>query len=88
MQTLSLFPDTAKKKVASNCNDYILPLFLIELTELAPGILTQLGPESIASLRKIAEAYQAHVAAGKGPEDIPELVENLSLEEEDEKANA
>lgn len=57
------------------------------MTELAPGILSQLGPESIASLRKIAEAYQAHVAAGKGPEDIPELVENLSLND-DEKANA
>lgn len=58
------------------------------MTELAPGILSQLGPESIASLRKIAEAYQAHVASGKGPEDIPELVEKLSLNEEDEKANA
>lgn len=61
--------------------------FFLELTELAPGILSQLGPESIASLRKIAEAYQAHVASGKGPEDIPELVESLSLNE-DEKANA
>lgn len=53
---------------------------MLELTELAPGILTQLGPESIASLRKIAEAY---VASGKGPEDIPELVENMSLNEDD-----
>jgi len=30
-----------------------------ELTELVPGILNQLGPDSLASLRKLAESYQA-----------------------------
>lgn len=29
-----------------------------ELTELVPGILNQLGPDSLASLRKLAESYQ------------------------------
>ena len=29
-----------------------------ELTELVPGILSQLGPDSLASLRKLAESYQ------------------------------
>ena len=29
-----------------------------ELTELVPGILNQLGPDSLASLRRLAESYQ------------------------------
>ena len=32
---------------------------LKELTELVPGILNQLGPDSLASLRKLAESYQS-----------------------------
>ncbi|KAL1924720.1 uncharacterized protein VTP21DRAFT_4374 [Calcarisporiella thermophila] len=63
-----------------------------ELTELVPGILNQLGPDSLASLRKLAEAYQsAQAAAGqKGEDDVPELVENfeaaMKVEEEKEKS--
>ena len=30
-----------------------------ELTELVPGILNQLGPDSLNQLRKLAESYQA-----------------------------
>jgi len=43
-----------------------------ELTELVPGILNQLGPESLAGLRRLAEQYQsmtsrqAAVAAAAG----------------------
>jgi len=43
-----------------------------ELTELVPGILNQLGPDSLASLRRLAESYQsmtqrqAAVAAAAG----------------------
>ena len=59
-----------------------------ELTELVPGILSQLGPDSLASLRKIAEAYQAHSSA-KGTEEIPDLVDNFEAASlEDEKASA
>lgn len=65
-----------------------------DLTELVPGILNQLGPDSLASLRKLAESYQnltARQAAEKkdaGAEDqdegddVPDLVENF--EEVDE----
>lgn len=35
-----------------------------ELTELVPGILNQLGPEAMASLRRVAESYQASQQAG------------------------
>ncbi|KAE9408044.1 nascent polypeptide-associated complex subunit beta, partial [Gymnopus androsaceus JB14] len=55
-----------------------------ELTELVPGILNQLGPDSLASLRKLAESYQA-IQQGQRPanaaeddddDDVPDLVEN------------
>ncbi|CAK7275571.1 Nascent polypeptide-associated complex subunit beta [Sporothrix epigloea] len=58
-----------------------------ELTELVPGILNQLGPDSLASLRKLAESYQSLQKAdeqakkdGSAPEaedddSIPDLVD-------------
>jgi nascent polypeptide-associated complex subunit beta len=53
-----------------------------ELTELVPGILNQLGPDSLASLRKLAESYQAmqkkEAEAGEkkdeDDDEIPDLV--------------
>jgi nascent polypeptide-associated complex subunit beta len=61
-----------------------------ELTELVPGILNQLGPDSLASLRKLAESYQSLQkkeggADGKkddddDEDDIPELVEGENFE--------
>ncbi|KAL2042720.1 hypothetical protein N7G274_004479 [Stereocaulon virgatum] len=60
-----------------------------ELTELVPGILNQLGPDSLASLRKLAESYQSmqKKEGGEGgkadeedDEDIPDLVEGENFE--------
>jgi nascent polypeptide-associated complex subunit beta len=69
-----------------------------ELTELVPGILNQLGPDSLASLRKLAESYQAiqqgqqRPAAGDDAEndddDVPDLVENFDVEAEQATAAA
>ncbi|KAF2098340.1 NAC-domain-containing protein [Rhizodiscina lignyota] len=62
-----------------------------ELTELVPGILNQLGPDSLASLRKLAESYQS-MQKEKGGEngeekkddddddDIPDLVEGENFD--------
>ena len=58
-----------------------------ELTELVPGILNQLGPDSLASLRKLAESYQS-MQKEKGDEekkdddddDIPDLVPGENFE--------
>lgn len=59
-----------------------------ELTELVPGILNQLGPDSLASLRRLAESYQS-LQKGKDGEkkegeddddDIPDLVEGENFE--------
>lgn len=57
-----------------------------ELTELVPGILNQLGPDSLASLRKLAESYQnmqkGEKGEGEGEDDdeIPDLVEGENFE--------
>jgi nascent polypeptide-associated complex subunit beta len=62
-----------------------------ELTELVPGILNQLGPDSLASLRKLAESYQSMQQKKDGEEgegkkdddddeDIPELVDGENFE--------
>jgi len=63
-----------------------------ELTELVPGILNQLGPDSLASLRRLAESYQSlqkkegaagEKKEGEGDDDddeIPDLVEGENFE--------
>ena len=50
-----------------------------------PGILNQLGPDSLASLRKLAESYQnLQKKEGKkedeDEDDIPDLVEGENFE--------
>ena len=65
-----------------------------ELTELVPGILNQLGPDSLASLRKLAESYQS-MQKEKGEDgdkkddddddDIPDLVAGKSRRESMER---
>jgi len=60
-----------------------------ELTELVPGILNQLGPDSLASLRKLAESYQSMQKAEGGDkkdddeddDDIPDLVAGETFED-------
>lgn len=59
-----------------------------ELTELVPGILNQLGPDSLASLRKLAESYQSMQQKGEGEDkkdddddDIPDLVAGENFED-------
>ncbi|KAH7338041.1 NAC domain-containing protein [Rhizoctonia solani] len=60
-----------------------------DLTELVPGILNQLGPDSLASLRRLAESYQAmqrSQAAGQAgapaddDDEVPDLIGAESFE--------
>lgn len=58
-----------------------------ELTDLVPGILNQLGPDSLASLRKLAESYQAlqkkeggKAEGDEDDDDIPDLVAGENFE--------
>lgn len=70
-----------------------------ELTELVPGILNQLGPDSLASLRKLAESYQAIQSSQGRPtgapaddddddDDVPDLVETFEVEDQPKKDEA
>lgn len=56
---------------------------------LVPNILSQLGPDSLASLRKLAEAYTqqggAGAAAGEDDDEIPDLVESFDKAEVEDK---
>lgn len=62
---------------------------------MVPGIINQLGPDSLASLRKLAESYQAMnaaqqaaTAAGGAKEDddeVPDVVENFDEAEAGKK---
>ena len=70
-----------------------------ELTELAPGILAQLGPSAMANLQEMARKYQAQAAAagmsleelaklaassqGMDESEIPDLVKNFESAEID-----
>ncbi|KAF7731265.1 Nascent polypeptide-associated complex subunit beta [Apophysomyces ossiformis] len=57
-----------------------------DLTELVPNILHQLGPDSLASLRKLAEAYQAaQGGSADDDEEIPDLVESFEKADVEEK---
>jgi nascent polypeptide-associated complex subunit beta len=55
------------------------------LEQLLPGILTQLGPDSLANLRRLAESLKGNTSAGgsstaaalDAEEEIPELIENF-----------
>ncbi|KAM9479786.1 transcription factor BTF3 homolog 4-like isoform 3-T4 [Salvelinus alpinus] len=57
-----------------------------QLTEMLPGILSQLGADSLTSLRKLAEQFPRQVLDSKSPkaedieeedDDVPDLVENF-----------
>ena len=50
-------------------------MFLPGLQELLPGIINQLGPESLAGMQKFAEQFKG--AAGADDADVPDLVENF-----------
>ncbi|CAO3597449.1 unnamed protein product [Absidia cylindrospora] len=80
-------------QAAANANTFAIHGRAVEkdLTELVPGILNQLGPDSLASLRKLAEAYQAAQgdagAEGEDDDEIPDLVEGFEKADiQEEKA--
>ncbi|KAI8097920.1 NAC domain-containing protein [Gilbertella persicaria] len=59
-----------------------------ELTELIPNILNQLGPDSMAALKKLAETFQqaqGENAAGADDDEIPDLVESFDKAEVEDK---
>ncbi|TDH12997.1 hypothetical protein EPR50_G00053030 [Perca flavescens] len=65
-----------------------------QLTEMLPGILNQLGADSLTSLRRLAETLPKPAGENKGPmvaaeeedddDDVPDLVENFDEASKDE----
>ncbi|KAF3849354.1 hypothetical protein F7725_015851 [Dissostichus mawsoni] len=65
-----------------------------QLTEMLPGILNQLGADSLTSLRRLAEALPKQASDGRAPiatveeededDDVPDLVENFDEASKDE----
>ena len=49
----------------------------LELVDLVPGILNQLGPDSIENLRQIAASIAGNKASSADDEDIPDLVKDF-----------
>ena len=76
-------------QAAVGCNTFCISGFSEEkgLAEMVPGILNQLGSDSIANLRRIAESFQSRGAAAgasqatdEDDEEVPELVENFQTQ--------
>eukprot|EP00238_Polyblepharides_amylifera_P002611 CAMPEP_0196575882 /NCGR_PEP_ID=MMETSP1081-20130531/5267_1 /TAXON_ID=36882 /ORGANISM="Pyramimonas amylifera, Strain CCMP720" /LENGTH=142 /DNA_ID=CAMNT_0041894317 /DNA_START=172 /DNA_END=600 /DNA_ORIENTATION=+ len=73
-----------KVQASIAANTYVVsgPSQAKKLQDLLPGILSQLGPDNLASLKKIAELYDKRADngaddAGDDDDDVPDLVENF-----------
>merc|ERR1712032_795492 len=72
-----------KVQASIAANTYVVsgPSQTKKLQDLLPGIINQLGPDSLASLKKIAQQYQESRAdeggADDDDDDVPDLVENF-----------
>ena len=74
-----------KVQASIAANTYVVsgPSESKKLEELLPGIITQLGPDNLADLKKIYQSFAANAgkaagaAAGKDDEDdVPDLVDS------------
>ena len=74
-----------KVQASIAANTYVVsgPSESKKLEELLPGIITQLGPDNLADLKKIYESFAASAgkggvaaAAGGDDDDVPDLVES------------
>ena len=57
-----------------------------DMAQLLPGILTQLGPESLAELKRMADMFTAQQKQQQGQkaeddDDVPDLVEGDNFEQ-------
>jgi len=73
-----------KVQASIAANTYVVsgPSESKKLEELLPGIITQLGPDNLADLKKIYQSFAASAgkagaaAAGGDDDDVPDLVES------------
>merc|ERR1712224_1117014 len=48
-----------------------------KLTDMLPGIITQLGPDNLNQLKNIASSLSGSQAKGPGADDVPDVDENF-----------
>ena len=76
-------PPSLAVQASIAANTYVVsgPSQVKKLQDLLPGILSQLGPDNLASLKKIAQAYEKdkkpEAAGDDDDDDVPDLVENF-----------
>eukprot|EP00842_Homolaphlyctis_polyrhiza_P005197 jgi/Hompol1/5679/HPOL_004626-RA len=76
-----------KVQASLACNTFVVRGTAVtkDIGEMMPGILSQLGPESINELRKIAETIGAQNAAASAAQedddDVPDLVDTENFDE-------
>merc|ERR1711998_509075 len=68
-----------KVQASIAANTYVVsgPSQTKKLQDLLPNILSQLGPDNLASLKKIAQQYEKEKKGEEDDDDVPELVENF-----------
>ena len=67
---------TVEASVASNTFSINGVGIIKDMAQLLPGILTQLGPESLQELKKMADMFQQQQkTATANDDDIPDLVD-------------
>jgi len=70
-----------KVQASIGANTYVVsgPSQTKNLQDLLPGIIPQLGPDSLQNLKRIAQGFQKG-GEGAGDDDVPDLVENFEEE--------
>merc|ERR1712071_352529 len=70
-----------KVQASIAANTYVVsgPSQTKKLQDLLPGIISQLGPDNLASLKKMAMQYEKEkkAEAGEDDDEVPDLVENF-----------
>ena len=70
-----------KVQASIGANTYVVsgPSQTKNLQDLLPGIIPQLGPDSLQNLKRIAQGFNKG-GEGAGDDDVPDLVENFEEE--------
>ena len=74
-----------KVQSAVQCNTFVVSGngAVKEISELFPGIISQLGPENMESLKQLAEQFQSQMGKTEGTneeddkDEVPDLVDNF-----------
>merc|ERR1719240_791095 len=71
--------DQPKVQASIQANTYVISgnAETKKLQDLLPGIISQLGPDNLQNLQKIAESFKQENPENDEDDDVPDLVENF-----------